>query len=563
MAEALAWGLHKNCGKGFVPKHGWSYPTADGAPHLFEYRFEAADGAKTYRTFHRVEGGYVAGDPPGPLPLYGLPALKDAERVYVVEGPKCARRAVNLGVCATTSSHGAKSPGKSDWSPLAGKEVVILPDNDGPGEGYAHAVAGLLARLDPRPSVKVVRLPGLPEGGDIVDWSEACPDSRGPGECRAALEKLVDEAPVLDLESQASGSGDPGSESAQSGPRVEMLCLADVTPRPVGWLWARRLPLGNLTIIAGDPGLGKSLLTLDIAARTSAGTPWPDSAGEPNPPGSVLVFSAEDDLETTVVPRLIAAGADLRSIHTIESVESDGGSTSFTLENLKALEAAIKGVRDVKLVVVDPVTAFLGTTDDHRNAEVRALLAPLAKLAAEHQVAVLLVAHMSKSNQIKTFNKIMGSVAYTAAARSVWAVVKREGEPKERLFLPVKNNLSPDPTGLSYRIDGEPPRVVWGDQPVEMHADDLMGDAGPDRDPKELNRAREFLRTVVGPGPVLAREAYMRAEAEGISEKTLKRAKKSEEIEVNQTKEGWWWEYPPGKGPTPAGAGGTGGQGRD
>jgi hypothetical protein len=567
VTEALEWSLEKNYGiKYKYLNRKWIYRTADGSELLSEIRLESRAGDKTYRVYHKVLGGYLVGDPPGPLPLYRLPELKAAGRVFVTEGPKCADVAVKLGLCATTSAHGARSPGKSDWSPLAGKEVIILPDNDEPGRGYARAVVALLSRLDPPPTVKIVDLPDLPDGGDIDDWFRGgVPETWGPDECRAALVRMADEAPPVGLRAEAKAAGpDGGAKSESSGDGgVEMLCLADVQPRPVEWLWKGRIPLGNLTIIAGDPGLGKSFVTLDMAARTSCGTPWPDAPGEANPPGSVLLFTAEDDLETTVVPRLTAAGADLKKVHTITSVKSKDGPRAFTLEDLPALEEALKKLDGPRLVVIDPVGAFLGKVDDHRNAEVRGLLAPLTKLAAEHRVAVVLVTHMNKANQIKTFNKIMGSVAYTAAARSVWAVVKSKDEPKERLLLPVKSNLAPDPTGLSYRIDGDPPRVVWGDGPITLHADDFMGDAEPGRDPTELGKAREFLRRVVGPGEVHAAQVYADAASEGISKMTLKRAKGREGIESYQKagEQGWWWRYPPGKGPAAEQGAGTEGQG--
>ena len=83
-----------------------------------------------------------------------------------------------------------------------------------------------------------------------------------------------------------------------------LVCLADVESRPLEWLWPDRIPLGKLTIIAGDPGLGKSLATLDIASRVSQGEPWPDQTDAINPKGDAILLSAEDDLSDTIRPRL-------------------------------------------------------------------------------------------------------------------------------------------------------------------------------------------------------------------------------------------------------------------
>jgi putative DNA primase/helicase len=206
--RALQWGLEKRYGKKFrYSDKKWEY----GPGRLFEVRFDAADGTKAYRTYHKVPGGYVSGDPgDGPLPLYRLADVGAAGRVFVVEGPKCVDLVVALGLRATTSPHGARAAARSDWSPLAGKEVVIIPDNDAAGEGYARDVSALLRRLDPPAAVRLLRLPGLPEGGDIEQWLAACPDSWGPDECRAALEKLVDLDP-----------GAAGATAAARGPGAD------------------------------------------------------------------------------------------------------------------------------------------------------------------------------------------------------------------------------------------------------------------------------------------------------------------------------------------------------
>ena len=129
---------------------------------------------------------------------------------------------------------------------------------------------------------------------------------------QAALEHLAELAPVIDLALDL----DQHRIIVDHGAVIQ--CLADVSPRELAWLWPGRVPLGSLTTIAGDPGLGKSFLSLDIAARKSGGKPWPDAPSWHNPVGSVIIFSAEDDLETTVVPRLDAAGADRRRIFTMQ-----------------------------------------------------------------------------------------------------------------------------------------------------------------------------------------------------------------------------------------------------
>lgn len=167
----------------------WVYHDDEGNERLHVVRLEAGE-KKTYRPICRTADGFVLGDPNGPLPLYRLPEVLAAKRIYVCEGEKAADAARSIGLTATTSAHGAKSPKKTDWSPLAGKEVVILPDHDQPGEDYAEAVAEILSELKPPARVRIVRLPGLSEHGDLVDFLDAR-EGAEPDDLKEAIEKLA------------------------------------------------------------------------------------------------------------------------------------------------------------------------------------------------------------------------------------------------------------------------------------------------------------------------------------------------------------------------------------
>jgi hypothetical protein len=198
--DAIAW--HANTVHGYVSPVGpWIYKDQGGYEVMRVYRIDSTDPEtgkpdKQYRPVYPDASGWHVGDPfKDGLPLYHLDELTAAGLIYVCEGEKCADLVRGLALVATTSSHGAQSPGKTDWSPLAGKTVVILPDRDAPGEGYAAAVAGILAGLEPRPTVKVLRLPLVADGEDVEQWLEAVPDSWGPEECRAELRKLADATP--------------------------------------------------------------------------------------------------------------------------------------------------------------------------------------------------------------------------------------------------------------------------------------------------------------------------------------------------------------------------------
>ena len=205
------------------------------------------------------------------------------------------------------------------------------------------------------------------------------------------------------------------------------------------------------------------------------------------------MLSAEDDLETTVVPRLIAAGADLSKVHTLPKLD--------TIEDIDRLQYAIMILKDVRLVVIDPITAYTGKIDDYKNNVVRALLKPLASLAARYEIAIVLVTHLNKGESQKSLNRIMGSIAYTAAARSVWMIVADPNEPLRRLFVPVKCNLAPEPKGLAFRIEGDPPRVVWDATDLDIHADDVLATSRREKRPDRRNEAAEWLKTFLADGP--------------------------------------------------------------
>jgi hypothetical protein len=246
-----------------------------------------------------------------PRPLYELPGLPKDSLVVVCEGEKAADAARSLGFTATTSAGGSNAAAKTDWSPLAGKEIWVIPDNDTPGRKYADAVVGILSRLKPKPVVKVLNLPGLPEHGDIVDWIDAHGDAADPETLRAEVEELsrttlVEDSPIL-------------------------TCMADVTPQEVRWLWPHRIPLGRLTLLVGRPGEGKSFLTMALAAHVSTGRKFPDMSLCPS--GSAIIISAEDDPADTIRPRLDASEADVNRVFVLSrgDVHAEGRQAGRTI----------------------------------------------------------------------------------------------------------------------------------------------------------------------------------------------------------------------------------------
>jgi putative DNA primase/helicase len=330
--------------------------------------------------------------------------------------------------------------------------------------------------------------------------------------------------------------------------------LADVTPRKVNWLWPMRIPVGKLTIVAGEPGLGKSFLTMDLAAHVTTGRPWPDCADNPGtrmPAGSVVLLSAEDDLEDTVRPRLDAAGADVSKVTALQGVEyGDAGNPTrqrcFNLEqDLPALELAIQAQPNCQLVIIDPITAYLGETDSHKNAEIRGLLKPLSDLAAQYGVAVVCVSHLNKASGTKAMHRVTGSLAFIAAARAGWLVAADPDDAGRRLLLPIKNNLAENIGGLAYRITDC--ALAWELGAVTMSADDALSDEPGEHRPMAIDPV-QWLADLLAEGPLPKRDIDESAAANMLSSAMVRRAKNR--LGVVARKEGfesgsrWIWFLP-------------------
>ena len=544
----------------------WTYRDYVGEPAGASVRWDLPDGKKEFYPFTRTtDGQWRIGAMDEPRLIYRLPDIRElgaGDMVVVVEGEKCADALSAVGLESTTSWGGALAPRKADWSPLAGRDVAIFPDNDSDGRKYAQTVAGILQTLQTPAKVRIVELPDLDDKGDVADFIESRRTGGADDDTiRDELQTLIDQTdPEAAPVAQAAPAWTPDNHKAESRPlSVPVLtCMADVKPESISWLWPGRIPRGKLTLYAGDPGLGKSLTTLDMAARVSTGRSWPDLPSEPNPAGGVVLLNAEDDKADTIRPRLDAAEADVSRIFVLDSVRrfgigaySDTESTFCLTTDLQALEQAIRKTDDCKLVVIDPITAYLGGTDSHRNAELRGLLAPLSALASEHGVAVVAVSHLNKNAGGLAIYRTMGSLAFVAAARAVWAVTKDKDDPSRRLVLPVKCNLAPDMMGMAYKIEssdlnGEP-IVLWDSEPVSVSVDDAMAaEYGGSGDRTDREQAKEWLRIALADGRMYSTQVFQEARENGHSEKTIRRAFK--DMGGKPSKSGfdgrWFWELP-------------------
>jgi len=320
-----------------------------------------------------------------------------------------------------------------------------------------------------------------------------------------------------------------------------------IAPQPVRWLWPGRVARGKLTLLAGLPGTGKTTAALDICARVTTGAAWP--AGEGNAqPGSGIVLSAEDDAADTLVPRLLAAGAEMRKL-LFERIDGEG----FTLADIGKLDAMLRGT-GAALVVLDPLPAFLGAVDSHKNADVRGVLRPLAEAAMRHDAAVVGITHLSKAADKAAMLRVSGSLAFVAAARAAYLVAADPHDAERRIVALLKNNLARDRGALAYRLESvtvagiETSRVVWEPDVVEgIDADALLQ---PVAKASRQDDARQWLLAQLQDGPRPQAFLEHMARDAGLSWATVRRAK--DELGVQSRKldftGGWTWELPPAEG---------------
>jgi putative DNA primase/helicase len=223
-------------------------------------------------------------------------------------------------------------------------------------------------------------------------------------------------------------------------------------------------------------------------------------------------------------------------------------------EDIARLGALARKIGDVALIVIDPISAYLGRVDSHKDAEVRAVLAPLATMAAEVEAAVVCIAHMSKAGGTDALLRVMGSLGFVAAARGAYLVAKDPDDEGRRLFLPMKNNLAEGRGGLAFRVKGatlesgiETSHVEWDGKPVTTTADEAMITEEPEeRDARE--EAAAWLKELLKGGPVEAKRIPSDAKAAGISWRTVERAKARLGVKSHKRDfaVGWWWSLPEG-----------------
>jgi hypothetical protein len=511
------------------------YKDASGQPYLRVLR----TSTKQFPQYHWHNGHWVKGKPKGPKIPYMLPELIAAASdvpVIICEGEKDVGNVAALGFVATTNSEGA---GKGKWTAdlnkyFANKQTVyILEDNDEDGRRHAREVASNLQHFVDE--IRIVSFPELPSHGDVSDWLET------------------------------GGTKEELLARAKAAPRWQrdgyiLVRASDIVPRAMDWLWQGHILRGSQELLTGVPGGGKSQIHCAFVAYVTTGGAWPDGCNGA-PAGNVIMLTAEDCLDQTIVPRLMAAGAACDRVFILRKIRKDNKERMFLLsEDIDELERMITQLGDVRLITIDPITAYMGhKLDSHRATDVRGQLGPLADLAERADVALSAITHPPKHTSQRAIDHFIGSQAFIAAARIGHLAIEEMDEDEHgnrlptgrSLFTNPKNNVSRKMSTLAYRIVEKPldigikaACVTW-EEIVDITADQAIAAAAPSKN-KDGGGVQVFLSTILANGPVAVKLIEERAGAHGFSKQQLDRAKKKIGIAAFREKfdGGWFWALP-------------------
>lgn len=355
-----------------------------------------------------------------------------------------------------------------------------------------------------------------------------------------------------------------GSGSGRVKDEIVLECFADIEPKRIEWLWDKRIAIGKFTLLVGDGGIGKSCVTIDMAARISTGKPFPDCQDIENPQGVVIFMGDEDGVADTVRPRLDGAGADATKILHIKGVirasrRKDSFDTvdPISLKNdLELIDKKLADHKSCRMLVIDPLNNYMGKIDGNNDIDVRSVLMPLAILAERHNVAIVGICHLNKNSGAKAAHRVLGSVAYSAAGRSTWLVSKdpESDNPTIRLMLPLKKNIGKCAGGLRFDLVSIPsnddhPYINWHDGVVDIDPDVVLGDRFGESKSSAVEEAKDFLKDLLSIGPMAIKKILKKARDAGVTKASLYRAK--EELGITSEKCGfgtgaeWQWRLPP------------------
>lgn len=483
----------------------------DGNVVAIHLRPHLSDSTKGNMVWKQPDGTFgLNGTPAYALPLYGAHRLSEwsaSAPIVVVEGEKATEALWAADIPAVGTVTGAASaPSVEVLRVLEGRSVILWADNDEPGRSHMRLIGDELTVLA---AVGWVEWTDAPHKGDAADFLA---DDRD----HDAVRGLLATATPYDADDRTVEQ-----TTGRPSPEVTLVRLSEVRPERVTWLWTHRIPMAKVTVLDGDPGLGKSTVALDLASRVTTGRPMPQGDSARAPKG-VLIMSAEDGLADTIQPRLVAAGAALERVVALTAVGDDLPSLPG---DIAVMEQEIRA-NGVTLVVIDPLMAYLDPeVNSHRDQDIRRALAPLAEVAERTGAAILVIRHLNKSSSAQALYRGGGSIGIIGAARAALLAAIDPDDESRTILAVSKSNLGPKPAALAYRMDAidEVARVDWLGA-TDHTASALLAAQEPSGGSR--SEVAAFLRDVLADGRLLAVEVKRLTRVAGFSDRTVERAKK-------------------------------------
>ena len=531
--------------KEFKDKRTLIVPIRDGGGTLTSLQFIDEDGTKRFKSHGKVQGCY-----------YSFGGKPDAA-VLICEGfatGASLHQITGYPVALAFNAGNLEAVALVLRAKLPEIRIIVCADNDRFTEcgnvGMAKAAAAALA---------VGGLLAVPQfasdEGKPTDFNDLHQQQDGANAVRACIDAAQT---VQAADHPETERGDGRTENRT----VSIRCGAGIKPQPITWLWDGWLPAGKLTILAGAAGTGKTTLALGLAAALTSGGRWPD-ASHCTAKGNVLIWSGEDVADDTLVPRLIASGADLRRCYFIDGITENGERAPFDpAQDILSLHHAVKGMGGVSLLIIDPIVSAVAG-DMHRANDVRRSLQAVVDFAEAHQCAVIGITHFAKGGAGKApQDRVIGSQAFGALARMVLVAAKEE-DGTRRVLARAKSNIAPDDGGVSYSlglttIDGgiEATHAIW-EGVIEGTAREILGEVEHDEDGTSDERddlERMLIDTLTSNGGKMSAKQVKREVSDaGYSWTSANRAKTKIGIlsakESGSKTSGWFW-YLPDKNPT-------------
>lgn len=459
--------------------------------------------------------------------LFNLPNLSASETIYLVEGEKDCLSLMQRQLTATTIAGGVNGTVTPEMlKPLHNKKIVIFPDNDKPGRAFAQKMADMLA--DTAVSVRIVEIPGLLPKQDVSWWLDN-------GHTLEELDGIIKTAPII------------------GGIRIwepSLTPFSDYTEKQTPFLWYPYIPIGRITILEGDPGQGKSWFSMAVAASATLGSWYDLLPGEENwtEPCNVIYVTSEDDPEDTIAKRLRIVQADKNRVFYLNGkAKGEEGAIAIDFSDLPIISRAITKIQ-AKLLIIDPIQAYMPSGSDMNKADqVRPIMVRLQQMAKEHECAILLLRHLSKGNKDNSLYRGMGSIDWTAAARSVLFCGERRelrqqgplGTRKRVAVTQIKNNIAP--FGPAIEFDLAHDEFLWFGT-SDVTPEQIIASSSLNLD--TLNQVKDFLKSAISSEGTMYETIQRQARKQGINLTHLEVAKSALGITLKEIYGQWRWMLP-------------------